>query len=209
MFSSTPVIRLGVGDLTLQRRLGRLFAATGWEVVGAAEPFGNSGQVVLVVDLAGLATSATPAPTPTLVLVEGEDEFFDAAVSAGVQAIVDRNDLDSAVLAAVRETCQGHGWISPTLVLSLLNRINHRRQVVGATLAAPAPAPALASPTLLELTRREAEVLRWVRKGLTNGEIASAIQVEESTVKFHVSNILRKSGARDRTQLLAKLLTEA
>ncbi|MFC5742147.1 response regulator [Dyella tabacisoli] len=50
------------------------------------------------------------------------------------------------------------------------------------------------------LTCREIEVLRLVAQGLSNKEIAHSIHISEETAKSHVSNILSKLGARDRTQ---------
>lgn len=52
-----------------------------------------------------------------------------------------------------------------------------------------------------QLTKREKEVLRLIGLGLSNIEIASALFIVEGTVKNHVSSLLAKLGARDRTQL--------
>jgi DNA-binding CsgD family transcriptional regulator len=57
---------------------------------------------------------------------------------------------------------------------------------------------------LSELTTREAEVLRAIAAGRTNAQIASALFVTEGTVKSHVKHILRKFGAGNRTEAVAK-----
>lgn len=50
------------------------------------------------------------------------------------------------------------------------------------------------------LTQRETEVLRLLTKGMSNREIAENLSISIQTVKSHVSSILEKLGARDRTQ---------
>ena len=50
------------------------------------------------------------------------------------------------------------------------------------------------------LTRRESEVLRQLALGLSNKEIAQALEISYETVKEHVQHILRKLGVADRTQ---------
>jgi DNA-binding NarL/FixJ family response regulator len=56
------------------------------------------------------------------------------------------------------------------------------------------------------LTPRETEVLRLMAAAYTNREIADALGTAEGTVKIHVSNILGKLGARDRTQAVLRSL---
>lgn len=51
-----------------------------------------------------------------------------------------------------------------------------------------------------DLTGRELEVLRMVVKGLSNKEIAQQLDVAEVTIKLHVTHVLEKMGASDRTQ---------
>jgi NarL family two-component system response regulator LiaR len=55
-------------------------------------------------------------------------------------------------------------------------------------------------PVALDLSERELAVLALVVEGLTNAEIAARLWIVESTVRFHVSNILSKLGARNRAE---------
>jgi len=62
------------------------------------------------------------------------------------------------------------------------------------------------SRALDALTSREAEVLRLLARGLTNGQIAQQLVVREGTIKYHVKNILRKLGAAGRADAVSRYL---
>ncbi len=53
---------------------------------------------------------------------------------------------------------------------------------------------------LVDLTPREWEVLTCITRGLSNQDIADELRIAEKTVRVHVSSVLSKMGARDRTQ---------
>ena len=59
-------------------------------------------------------------------------------------------------------------------------------------------------PPELPVTAREAQVLRHVAYGLSNREIANSLGISIETVKEHVQNILRKTGASDRTDVAVR-----
>ena len=59
-------------------------------------------------------------------------------------------------------------------------------------------------PPELPVTAREGQVLRHVAFGLSNREIANSLGISVETVKEHVQNILRKTGASDRTDVAVR-----
>lgn len=58
---------------------------------------------------------------------------------------------------------------------------------------------------ILGVTVREAEVIGWVAKGLTNKVIASQLQISSRTVQKHMERMFRKLGVRSRTELVARV----
>ncbi len=53
------------------------------------------------------------------------------------------------------------------------------------------------------LTARESEVLELIARGFSNAQIATQLRISERTVKFHISSLFARLGARRRTQALA------
>ena len=56
-----------------------------------------------------------------------------------------------------------------------------------------------------ELTPREADVLKLIEKNLSNAEIAAELFISENTVKFHMKNILKKTGCSNRAEIISML----
>ncbi len=59
------------------------------------------------------------------------------------------------------------------------------------------------SKTVGALSKREREILHWIKNGKTSGETAKALNIAERTVVFHVQNAMRKLGAANRAQAVA------
>lgn len=90
------------------------------------------------------------------------------------------------IVHAVRLVAEGESLLFPAALRSLA--AGHGNDEARAALAAA------------RLTEREGEVLRLIARGLTNAEIAAELVLGTETVKSHVSALLAKLGARDRTQ---------
>jgi LuxR family quorum-sensing system transcriptional regulator SolR len=67
--------------------------------------------------------------------------------------------------------------------------------------------PKYAPETLITMTTREKEVLRWTAEGKTAYEIGQILEVSERTVNFHISNVVTKLGASNKTQAAVKAAT--
>lgn len=59
------------------------------------------------------------------------------------------------------------------------------------------------------LAARQSEIFRLVVRGCSNAEISSALFLSENTVKYHMKNILRKTGCSNRTELVAAFKASA
>ena len=120
-----------------------------------------------------------------------DDEDVFAALRAGAVGYllkdVTSDRLVEALLAAVR----GESVLQPSVAAKVVARFARM------TDEQSAPRP---QPLVVPLSDRELEVLRLLADGGSNREIASALFLAEGTVKNHVSNVLAKLGARDRTQ---------
>jgi DNA-binding NarL/FixJ family response regulator len=118
------------------------------------------------------------------------DEYVYEALRAGASGFL-LKDLQAAQLVeAIRVVARGEALLAPTVTRRLLDRFAHT--LPDSSRTAPA--------ALAELTERELEVLTLLASGLSNAELAERLFLSETTVKTHVSSILRKLGLRDRVQ---------
>jgi DNA-binding NarL/FixJ family response regulator len=118
------------------------------------------------------------------------DEYVVRAIRAGASGFLLKDVRPQHLVDAIRVVAAGDALLAPTVTRRLLDRF--------ATALADEPDPA----ALDGLTGREREILQLVAQGLSNGEIADRLVVGESTVKTHVSSILRKLHLRDRVQVV-------
>jgi DNA-binding NarL/FixJ family response regulator len=119
------------------------------------------------------------------------DEYVFDALRAGASGFALKSRPLDELLTAIRTIADGEALLAPSVTRRLIAHFTGR-----ARLAARAPSG------LDELTEREHEVLSLVARGLSNAELAETLHVSLPTAKTHVSRILTKLGARDRTQLV-------
>jgi PAS domain S-box-containing protein len=116
------------------------------------------------------------------------------ASGSGLAAVALR-DL-ARPLAALREEVAALGRRRGAAVLRRLEELEAAIGSAAGLLQAASPAP-LDPPGL---TQRQAEILRLLREGLSNRDIANRLGIGEGTVKLHVSAVLQRLGARNRTE---------
>jgi DNA-binding NarL/FixJ family response regulator len=117
------------------------------------------------------------------------DEYVFEALRAGASGFALKSRPLDELLSAIRTVAAGEALLAPSVT---------RRLIAHFAGQARTPAPR----GLAELTEREREVLALVAQGLSNAELAQTLHVSLPTAKTHVSRILTKLGARDRTQLV-------
>ena len=112
----------------------------------------------------------------------GEEEIY-RSLQTGASGYILKSAVREQLLQAIRQVCCGERYIDPSVTSLLAARLSHR-----------------------SLTTRELEVLRMIVKGLSNKEIASALNIAEVTVKLHVSHVLEKLNVKDRTHAATEAL---
>ncbi|AGS68144.1 response regulator [Streptomyces collinus] len=116
-----------------------------------------------------------------------EDEYVYEALRAGADGFLLKRARPAEIVHAVRLVAEGESLLFPASVRRLAARYGDNHPPRGRLSEAG-------------LTEREADVLRLMARGLSNAEMAARLVVGTETVKSHVSAVLAKLGARDRTQ---------
>ncbi|MBX7553071.1 response regulator transcription factor [Streptomyces sp. NPDC004232] len=134
-----------------------------------------------------LRTVAEP-PKILVVTTFEDDAYVYEALRAGADGFLLKRARPAEIVHAVRLVAEGESLLFPASVRRLAARYGDGER------------PARAALERARLTEREEEVLRLMARGLSNAEIAARLVVGTETVKSHVSAVLAKLGARDRTQ---------
>lgn len=123
-----------------------------------------------------------------MLTVSSKDDDLLGAIEAGADGYLLKNAEADELFRAIHHVAGGRGALSPEIAGKVMQRATAGRKRRGAE----------------NLTPREHEVLDLLAKGLTTAEIARDLVIAQSTVKTHVRHILRKLGASNRTEAVAK-----
>jgi DNA-binding NarL/FixJ family response regulator len=107
------------------------------------------------------------------------DAEIQRALEAGAAAYLLKSMPKNDLLAVIRSVHAGRRYVPPEVAAKLAEHLGEEM-----------------------LTPRELEVLRLIRDGHRNKQIAQKLEIAETTVNFHIKNLLDKLGARDRTHAL-------
>ncbi|HST46053.1 MAG TPA: response regulator transcription factor [Luteimonas sp.] len=139
--------------------------------------------------LAGLAAIRAQFPAVAVMLVSANEDprIVRRALDHGAAGYIPKSAGLDEMRDAIRTVLACQQWLPPAL-----------RAAVGR--APSAPADADLAGRLASLTPQQFRVLSLVARGLLNKQIADRLDVQERTVKAHLSAIFEKLGARNRTQ---------
>ena len=165
--------------------------------VRSATAFPPHARVVILIDLWGLPlpTSdylnafSTALPRCVFLAVDRARNGVDVAqfLRTGFAGFITHDEALDELGAAIRAVAEGRVWTSPEVMRIYLNLTSNRTMERGEGVAT--------------LTSRENQILDLLRRRYSNKEMAMLLRICESTVKFHVSNVLMKMNVNDRRDL--------
>jgi DNA-binding NarL/FixJ family response regulator len=132
-----------------------------------------------------------PAAKVIVLTTFDDDENVFEGLRAGAVGYLLKDTPSAKLVEAIRLAARGESFLEPSVAAKVVSEFAR---------LAPRPAEALPDP----LSEREIEVLRLAARGASNKEIAAELVIAEGTVKNHLTNILAKLGAADRTEAAVK-----
>lgn len=125
---------------------------------------------------------AQGGPPVVLLTTFEEEEDMVAGIQAGAAGFLFKSAEIGEIMDALQRVAQGHRVISPQVTAALAEALSRPRP-----------------PTAIPLTGRELDVLRGVSQGQSNKHISRQLNITEGTVKVHMTNVMGKLDAANRT----------
>lgn len=180
-----------------------------WQAAGGAEAIASSSHESPDVLLLGIRMPGVDGLEVTRRLVGSgsrskivilttfqADEYVLTAIEAGAAGFLLKNTPPEKLLDAIRTVHRGDAVISPEPTARLFAAFR------GTPPVARRPLDRSDRRAMAALTPREKEVIGLVARGLTNREICDRLWLSMPTVKTHIGNLMAKTDARDRVQLV-------
>jgi len=120
-----------------------------------------------------------------------DDEYIFSGIEAGARAYLLKDAPREDLFKAIRAVYRGESLIQPVVASKLLDRFSELSR---------------RTPSGEELSGRELEILSLMAKGAANKEISAQLNIAQSTVKTHITNIFQKLGVNDRTEAVTQAL---
>ena len=180
-----PVFREGLRTI-IASQPDMLLVAQAGDAVEAIAEFRKHRPDITLMDLRLPGTNGTDA----LIAIRGE--FPDARI-----IMLSTSDSDGEIQRALR--AGGPAYVLKSMpkdqLLAVMRSVHTGRRFI------PPEVAALLAEHMGEedLTTREIEVLRLIRDGYRNKQIAVRLAIAETTVNFHIKNLVEKLNAKDRT----------
>jgi DNA-binding NarL/FixJ family response regulator len=132
-----------------------------------------------------------PAVKILALTIDADRHYLSDMIKAGASGCILKDVNTETLYQAIETVARGDAFIEPGLLSNVLTEFRE--------------ASSVEKPAVLEgqfgLTQREIEIIHCIACGESNKVIAKRLFISEKTVKNHVSNILRKTGLEDRTQV--------
>jgi DNA-binding NarL/FixJ family response regulator len=141
-----------------------------------------------------------------------DEERIISAVQAGAHGYLLKGAPREEIFKAIRVTMEGGSLLQPVVASKLLHHMGQQgvpRGNAGGQFRGSHEASGIVGQAGMDtvpfeaLTERELEVLRLLAQGMPNKEIAAHLVISERTAKFHVSSIMGKLGATNRTEAVS------
>jgi len=123
---------------------------------------------------------------------ENRNEYLSLLLDSEIHGVLTHANVKDRLLEAVRSVARGLLWVHPEFAHSISSQSSAVSEGIRSE----------------SLTRRESEISHLVTNHFSNKEISTLLEIEESTVKFHLSNILAKRNVSRREDLAASKISE-
>lgn len=142
------------------------------------------------VDAARIILAEQPTTKIVFLTIHEEDEMIFETIRQGAQGFLLKNISSSELLDYLRNLEQGKLAINPEITKRIIHEF-----------AQTPPREDLTVETASKLTPRQREILKELKTGATNRQIAARLFISEQTVKNHVSRVLKKLNIKSRHEL--------